>query len=389
MPHTLAWRDIELQGVLGEGHSGIVHRGITIRAAKGLPIGTAVAVKRYKRAVLDEPGQLERMFRELNAGRTIRHPNLVEVVAAVMDSDGRPALIMRYYDGPTLESVLAKKRSQRIHWSIETALSLVRQLASGIRALHQVGFIHRDIKPANVILTTTGPVIGDLGVVKSENYPEQTTTGAFLGTLRYAAPEFILGEQYDQRVDIYSLGAIIYELFMGRQLFERHQHWAHLVAIKVSHAMPSQRSALEELAARSSLQLARFVELLLNLSLCREQQRRLDLSSLITAIEGDFWLNSYGVKDGVLYSGEPHFDDRFETAEAAATHLRQSLTERQLQETVTLFKGRVLHGWISPFDIRPPLFALLEEHGAVKKTWTWSRVDLSKSVLEAIVRGLL
>jgi serine/threonine-protein kinase len=216
---AIGWDDIELLDALGEGQSGSVWRGRLKRPVGEYPAGAIVAVKRYKPWVLHERGQIARIFAEVETGRRIVHRNVMRVLGAVMDDSGRPALVMQYYDGPTLESLLREMRARDTPLPVETSFAYLRDLASGIRALHAGGIIHRDIKPANVIVHSEGLVVADFGVVRSQDLPEQTTTGAFLGTIRYAAPEYLFGRDYNDRIDIYSLGAIAYELFSNREVF--------------------------------------------------------------------------------------------------------------------------------------------------------------------------
>src|SRR5262245_21738789 len=110
MPHALRWEDIRLGSLLGEGHSGVVMRGELLRNYDDLSAGSPVAVKRYKPWVLREPGQLERIFRELNVGRTVRHKNVVRILGALFDNTQTPALVMQYYDGETLDEFLRRRR---------------------------------------------------------------------------------------------------------------------------------------------------------------------------------------------------------------------------------------------------------------------------------------
>src|SRR6185369_11140328 len=99
MASTLTWRDLELQDRLGEGQGGVVWSARLARAYKQWPSGTTVAVKRYKRWVLESPGQYERIHRELTVGIRVNHPNVVKSLALVADPDGLPALVMQHYSG--------------------------------------------------------------------------------------------------------------------------------------------------------------------------------------------------------------------------------------------------------------------------------------------------
>lgn len=161
-------------------------------------------MKRYKEWVLEESGFIERFFREINIGRTVTHPNVLRIFGGVLDDRRRPALLMELYEGDTLADEIQRRRVSGQAHDFDSATLVLRSVAEGLDALHAQGVIHRDVKPANVLLGNRGPVLADLGVVKAETMPEQTTTGTFLGTIRYAAPEYLFGEEYDRTADIYS-----------------------------------------------------------------------------------------------------------------------------------------------------------------------------------------
>jgi eukaryotic-like serine/threonine-protein kinase len=174
-------------------------------------------VKRYKRWVLQESGQYERISRELAASVKIRHPHIVHNICLISDPDGLPALVMRYYDGKTLESVLVEGRSKNTHMPIEDAFRVLGQLIDAVTALHKPPIYHRDIKPANILIEngSGSPILMDLGVVSNFFLPEQTETTDFLGTIRYAHPDYLTGGGFTASLDWYSLGLVAYELFCG------------------------------------------------------------------------------------------------------------------------------------------------------------------------------
>ena len=230
----LAWTHLELLEALGEGHSGVVFRARLRKATADLAEGTFVAVKRYKSWVMEEHGQLDRIFGEVDVGRRVTHPNVAQVFGGILDDAGRPALVMQYCEGQTLETAL-HECAEFERMSLEDRFSILSGIAGGIAALHDCGIIHRDVKPANIILTAGGPVLTDFGVVKSSSFAQQTTAGAFLGTIRYAAPEYIFGEDSDRRLDVYGFGGIAYEVLTGRELYGSERHWARLVAAKAKN----------------------------------------------------------------------------------------------------------------------------------------------------------
>jgi len=115
MRSALRWSDLEIEKELGAGHAGVVLRARLRRPAAGLQVGDDVAVKRYKSWVLEEPGQFERIFRELETGRKITHSNLVRTLGVVADDLGRPALVMKHYDGEPLQAFLQRHRTPELY----------------------------------------------------------------------------------------------------------------------------------------------------------------------------------------------------------------------------------------------------------------------------------
>ncbi len=179
MPHAPTWSSFDLQELIGEGQSGTVYRASVRRSFFDVPTGAIVAVKRYKPWVLQEPGQLDRVFREVDVGRRLQHPKLLRILAAVTDDSGRPALVMAYHPGQTLGDILKQHRSLGTYMSAEQGFGALRDLAEAIHALQAAGITHRDVKPANIMFSDDGCTLADLGVVRCSNFPEQTTTGAF------------------------------------------------------------------------------------------------------------------------------------------------------------------------------------------------------------------
>ena len=99
---SLGWSSLELLNVIGSGQAGVVWRAKLKHAYQDLPLHSLVAVKVYKQWVLEEPGQFERIVRELELGRRVEHPNVVRTISIVADPSGRPALVMPYYEGESL-----------------------------------------------------------------------------------------------------------------------------------------------------------------------------------------------------------------------------------------------------------------------------------------------
>lgn len=298
----LSWSDFDLTTRLGEGQAGVVWGAVMRRSVGDLTEGSRIAVKRYKPWVLERPGQFDRIMRELNVGRTVAHPALVRTHGVVLDDDGRPVLVMPWYEGESLERTLMRARQAREPVDAAQAMKWVGHLAGALAALHNAGAIHRDVKPANVLVTPDGLILMDLGVVFSTDFPEQTDTGTFLGTIRYGAPEYLFGEFHDQRSDVYSLAAIAYELFFNAQFLGEHQHWARVILNK-NEEVEWTRDQLTDLARRSTHNLADLADQILHHGLAAAVLRDLDLYSLETAIGGRVWEGSFVSSDGRIAAG--------------------------------------------------------------------------------------
>ena len=200
----------ELLESLGRGGMGEVF------LARQKSLGREVALK-ILRGDLAESGWLpERFEREARTMATLHHPNIVTVHDALRLSDGCVAIVMEFVRGGTLRARIAAAPEGL---PLADAVRWVRQTADGLRAAHAAGIIHRDVKPENVLINTNGDArVSDFGISFSTG-PEATRytqTGTSLGTIGYMAPEQFRGGPVDERSDIYSLGAMFYEMLTGR-----------------------------------------------------------------------------------------------------------------------------------------------------------------------------
>lgn len=349
MAKAIHWDDLELEHRLGAGQAGEVWRARLRHARNGFPENTPVAVKQYKSWVLEQPGQYERMIRELEVGRRINHPNLVQTITILRMPDGRPALIMPFYEGQTLEAYLQKHRDAGTFPPVPEALSIVGKLAGAICALHDNGAIHRDVKPANIQLTERGPILMDFGVVRSVDFPEQTTAREFLGTIRYADPDYLFHGRVSHETDLYGLAALGYELFTGNQFVSDESHWASLVVEKSSRS-PREltRDEFHDICARCNLREADFVRLV-----CRDMlQKTIDLRNLESAVARELWTGPfrYG-KDGFQSGhgtavfpegsadvpvGCSDHSEKETAVEDVANHLKTMLSEDEYKRLIAL-----------------------------------------------------
>jgi hypothetical protein len=203
---------------LGEGGMGAVYE--VERATDGEALALKVVTGRVSRA------HAVRFAREAEIGARVRHPNLVSIVDVGMAANGAPFLVMELVKGVSLED--RRDRFGEIPW----AMPLLRQIASGLAALHDAGIVHRDLKPANVLLSAddASPVarISDYGIsrfdedvdARARTAAAATATGAILGTPLYMAPEMVGGgHAVGPAVDIYAFGIVAYEMLVGRPPF--------------------------------------------------------------------------------------------------------------------------------------------------------------------------
>ncbi|HUQ04727.1 MAG TPA: HEAT repeat domain-containing protein [Kofleriaceae bacterium] len=215
---------------LAEGGMGVIYEG---RHAK---LGRRVAIKVLKPEYCQSEDVVERFYQEARAVNEIHHENIVDVYDFGREPDGRVFFIMEFLEG---ESLGARLHRGTVYFA--EALPILEQVVRALKAAHEKGFVHRDLKPDNIWLKhrDDGGVevkLLDFGIAKltgTEGAKDKLTrTGAIIGTPTYMSPEQINGgPAIDGRTDIYSLGIIIYELFMGSTPFQGEA----LAAIMMGH----------------------------------------------------------------------------------------------------------------------------------------------------------
>jgi serine/threonine protein kinase len=206
----------EIVRELGKGAMGIVY------LAKDPLIGRMVALKTIRpSAHADDEDTREfqaRFVREAQAAGILNHPSIVTVFdIGVDDPTGVSFIAMEYVEGQNLKEVLSAGRPL----SFEQSADIIAQVAEGLDFAHAKGIVHRDVKPANIILLEGNRAkITDFGIAKiTSGAANLTTTGQFLGTPNYMAPEQIKGTPVDGRSDIFSLGLCLYECLTHRKPF--------------------------------------------------------------------------------------------------------------------------------------------------------------------------
>ena len=196
------------------GHGGMA----TVYLARDTELDRPVAVKVLAENAAGDDGLRERFVREARLAARLSHPNVVSVYDAG-EEDGRPYLVMEHVQGETLAGVLAR----RGRLPPEEVRGLALQAARGLAHAHAAGLVHRDIKPQNLLLRDDGTLkIADFGIARAAEGTALTQAGTVLGTAAYLSPEQALGEEVTPAADVYSLGAVLYELLTGRPPLEIH-----------------------------------------------------------------------------------------------------------------------------------------------------------------------
>jgi serine/threonine protein kinase len=209
---------------IGHGGTATVHLGRLMGPAG---FSKTVAIKRMHESVSRDPEVAAMFLDEARISARIRHPNVV-AATDLLALDGETFLIMEYVHGESLAVLNDSLRARGQRMSVEIAVHVMRDVLNGLHAAHEasdevgqpLGLVHRDVSPHNIQIGVDGSArVLDFGIAKALGRLQDTHTGQVKGKLSYMAPEQLLGQPLDRRVDVFAAGVVLWETLTGRRLF--------------------------------------------------------------------------------------------------------------------------------------------------------------------------
>src|SRR3984885_6590449 len=271
----------EIVALLGAGGMGEVYRALDTR------LGRDVAIKVLPEGLAKDPDRLRRFEQEARTIAALNHPNILGI-HDIGTHDGAPFLVSEFLEGQTLREKLVLGPLP-VRRAIEYALGI----AQGLAAAHEKGIVHRDLKPENVFVTRDGRIkVLDFGLAKlvspEENHETTVTLsspatlpGMVMGTVGYMSPEQVRGEPTDSRSDIFSFGAVLYEMLTGKRAFKRETSAETMTAILREDPQP-----LNDTGWQGPLELQRILARCLEKNVERRFQSASDLAFAMESLSG-------------------------------------------------------------------------------------------------------
>jgi len=199
----------EILEELGQGGMGVVYR------ARQASLNRMIALKVLPSHLESDDNAVRRFRQEGETAARLKHDNIVSVYDAHVD-EAPYYIAMEFLEGRPLDNIIA----ERGHLEAEKAVAIVAQVCAGLDHAHERGIVHRDIKPANIMIAESGKAtVTDFGIARATDQTRLTATGAVFGSPDYMSPEQAKGLPVDSRTDLYSVGALLYEMLTGRTPF--------------------------------------------------------------------------------------------------------------------------------------------------------------------------
>jgi serine/threonine protein kinase len=244
----------EILAKLGEGGMGVVYK------ARDLRLDRFVCIKVLRPEQLKDESRKQRFIQEAKSASSLNHPNII-TIHEIDQADGTDFMVMEFVAGKTFQQVIPSGGLP-----VADVLKYAIPIASALAAANAAGIIHRDIKPGNIMVGATGIVkVLDFGLAKltapeenadgaTQTIKAQTEEGTIVGTAAYMSPEQAQGKPVDARSDIFSFGAVLYEMLTGRRAFQGDNRMSTLASILQQEPKP-----LAELDSRIPRELDRIV----------------------------------------------------------------------------------------------------------------------------------
>lgn len=273
----------EVLAKLGEGGMGVVYR------ARDTHLDRLVALKVLPPEKVADPERKRRFVQEAKAASALNHPNIITIYD-IDSAEGVDFIAMELVEGRTLEEMIPRRGLP-----VAECLKYAVEIADALAAAHAAGIVHRDLKPSNIMVSRAGRVkVLDFGLAKLAEpdsgeraetvtfQPTLTEKGVILGTAAYMSPEQAQGQKADHRSDIFSFGAVLYEMLTGRRAFPGDSKLSVLSAILRDEPIP-----VRQIASSVSRDLERLVELCLRKDPSRRFQHMDDVKLQLEALEED------------------------------------------------------------------------------------------------------